>query len=60
MEALTSEIKRLASTADEAGRVKLLSALQDLTLSIETPFDTFLRIGFGVSLRPLIAHTTSF
>ena len=57
MDALVSEVKRLASTADEEGRIKLLDALQDLRASIETPHDTFLRLAFGVSSQQ---HDLSF
>ena len=52
METLTTaEVKRLAGTADETGCVKLLATLQDLTLAVETPHDTFMQIAFAVSPR---------
>lgn len=49
MEALVSEVKKLAqSTTDDAERKKLLDSLNELQLSIESPFDTIQRIAYSV------------
>ena len=50
MDALITQIKDLASTADEAGRKKLQDALRDVQYSLETPWDTALRLGGMVSM----------
>ncbi|MCJ1329290.1 hypothetical protein MMC10_005969 [Thelotrema lepadinum] len=44
MEALSTEVKKLAHAADEHGRKKLLNELRDLAYSIESPDDSVQRI----------------
>lgn len=43
MEAITAQIRTLATTATETGRKQLLDALKSLQYEIETPFDTLWR-----------------
>ncbi|MCJ1261206.1 hypothetical protein MMC22_001070 [Lobaria immixta] len=46
MDALISQVKHEANSADEAGRQKILDGLRDLAMAIETPADSMQRIMF--------------
>ena len=50
MDSIADQVKKLAATANEAGRKKLLDSLRDLSYSIETPYDTLQRFAGLVSL----------
>ena len=54
MEALSTEVKKLAHAADEHGRKKLLNELRDLAYSIESPDDSVQRIMYQVADFPAI------
>lgn len=43
METLITQVKSLASKADETGRVNLEIALRDILQSMETPWESVLR-----------------
>ena len=47
MDALLAQVKSLAGSADDAGRAKIQDALREAQYSLETPWDTMLRI-FGL------------
>lgn len=49
MDSMVDQVKKLAATADEAGRKKLLDSLRDLSYAIETPYDTLQRFAGLVS-----------
>lgn len=51
MEAFIAQAKSLASTADEAGRKKILDVLRDVQYSLETPYDTLQRLSCLVRMR---------
>ena len=55
MEALFSQIKTLAGSADEAGRRTLLDALVGLQNELEAPTDTLSRL-YGLHLVPTVAR----
>ena len=55
METLISQIKTLASSADEAARRALLDALVDLQNQLEAPSDTLSRL-YGLQLIPTVAR----
>ena len=44
MDAILTQVKHLASTADEVSRAKLLLALRDAQFTLETPWDTMMRL----------------
>ena len=50
MEAFIAQAKSLASTADEAGRKKILDVLRDVQYSLETPYNTLQRLSCVVRM----------
>jgi demethylsterigmatocystin 6-O-methyltransferase len=50
MDSIVEQVQKLAATADEAGRKKLLDSLRDLSYAIETPYDTLQRFAGLVGL----------
>ncbi|KAI1848708.1 hypothetical protein JX266_005567 [Neoarthrinium moseri] len=50
MDAILQQLRTLASQADDAGRHKLLDALRDIQLTLETPHDTLSRFA-GLHLQ---------
>jgi demethylsterigmatocystin 6-O-methyltransferase len=50
MDALIDQVKRTAAAADETERKKLIDALSDLQLSIESPNDSMQRISYLVCI----------
>lgn len=53
MEAITTQVKKLAGAADEIARKEMIVALRDLASSLETTDDTMERIMFLVRLTAL-------
>jgi demethylsterigmatocystin 6-O-methyltransferase len=49
MDSIVDQVRKLAATADEAGRKKLLDSLRDLSYAIETPYDILQRFAGLVS-----------
>lgn len=49
MDSVIDQVRKLAATADEAGRKNLLDSLRDLSYAIETPYDTLQRFAGLVS-----------
>ena len=60
METITTQVKQLASTVDEATRKKTIIALRDLASSLESTDDTMERIMFLVSSIPGLSLATMF
>ena len=54
MDAIVAQVQALANNADEAGRLKLVDGLRDLSYSIESPRDSMHRLMYTV--RPCIAR----
>ena len=52
MDALIASVQSMAKTADEAGRKKLIDALNNLALSIESPQDSMQRLLYLVGAAP--------
>lgn len=50
METITTQVKNLASTANEAARKKMIDQLRDLSYSLESPDDTLQRIMYLVGV----------
>lgn len=48
MDKLISHVKAEAANADEAGRKKLIDVLRDLSIELETPWDSMQRIMYLV------------
>ena len=48
MDALIEHVKTAAAQADEAGRKKIMDELRDLSISIETGYDSMQRIMYSV------------
>lgn len=48
MDKLISHVKAEAANADEAGRKKLIDDLRDLSIELETPWDSMQRIMYLV------------
>lgn len=44
MESVIQTVQEMAKTADEAGRKKIISALNNLSMSLEKPQDLMLRL----------------
>lgn len=55
MDALIEQVKKKASTMDEAGRKKLVASLEDLQMSVESPFDSIQRLAYLVGNASLPA-----
>ncbi|PCG99020.1 O-methyltransferase, family 2 [Penicillium occitanis (nom. inval.)] len=55
MDSIVEQVQKLAATADEAGRKKLLDSLRDLSYAIETPYDTLQRFA-GLHLQITVAR----
>lgn len=51
MESIIQQVRKLAETADEAGRQELLLGLRNVAHSIEKPRDTVARKIFPVRIR---------
>ena len=58
MDSISTQVEALAAQADEAGRVKLLLALRDLQLRVETQKDTFMRFYNSVGLSVVFCKPT--
>jgi hypothetical protein len=58
MDSISTQVEALAAQADEAGRVKLLLALRDLQLRVETQKDTFMRFYNSVGLSFVFCKPT--
>jgi demethylsterigmatocystin 6-O-methyltransferase len=48
MEGLIAQIQELARETDDAGRVEIQDALRNLQYSLESPYETLLRISAQV------------
>jgi hypothetical protein len=57
MEDVIFHTKKLAHATDEAGRAKIQNALRELQFSLETPYETMVRLSVDVSTHP--PHTSS-
>lgn len=49
MDSIATQIRALAQTADEAGRLEIQKALRDIQLDIQNPKDVIMEIGNSVS-----------
>lgn len=58
MDTVVDQVRKLAATADEAGRKKLLDSLRNLSHAIETPYDTLQRFAGLVSQMKQMNLTT--
>lgn len=50
MDDLAAHVKAAAATADEAGRKKIIDDLRDLSIELETPWDSMQRIMYLVRI----------
>ena len=50
LDQVISHIKELADATDEAGRAKIQNALRELQFSLETPYETMVRLSVDVSM----------
>lgn len=50
MEDLIAHVKTAAANADEAGRKKIIDDLRDLSIELETPWDSMQRIMYLVCI----------
>lgn len=50
MDALITHVKATAANADEAGRKKIIDDLRDLSIELETPWDSMQRIMYLVRI----------
>ena len=49
MEAAISHVRKVADASDEAGRARIQNALRELQCSLETPYETMVRLSVDVS-----------
>lgn len=49
MDEAISHIKNVADATDEVGRTKIQNALRELQFSLETPYETMVRLSVDVS-----------
>ena len=49
MDLITAQVQKVAGTADETTRKKLIDTLRNLSISLEEPGDTIQRIAYLVS-----------
>lgn len=59
LEAAISQIKNLASTADEVGRIKIKNALQEAHSSLDTRFDILARVNYMASTHSHLKFSQS-